>query len=35
MTLLSVAIVLAITVLTTLINDYLPVGGEYIEDGFK
>ncbi|CAN5140392.1 hypothetical protein BH11CYA1_BH11CYA1_43330 [soil metagenome] len=32
MTLASLAIVVLGTVVFTLINDYLPVGGDYIED---
>ena len=34
MTLLSVVVILVSTILTTLVNDYLPVGGEFNEDGF-
>jgi hypothetical protein len=32
MTLASLAIVVLGTIVFTLINDYLPIGGDYIED---
>jgi len=34
MTLLSVAVILVGTILSALINDYLPFGGEFEEEGF-